>query len=49
MSAIALVMVMQAVRKSFITSFDRSDITDLIQSMDDAAQAHYLAPSAYLP
>jgi uncharacterized protein Yka (UPF0111/DUF47 family) len=28
--------VMQAVRKSFITPFDRSDITDLIQSMDDA-------------
>jgi hypothetical protein len=28
--------VMQAVRKSFITPFDRGDITDLIQSMDDA-------------
>ncbi|MEP9371773.1 DUF47 domain-containing protein [Mesorhizobium sp. KR1-2] len=28
--------VMQAVRKSFITPFDRSDIQDLIQSMDDA-------------
>jgi predicted phosphate transport protein (TIGR00153 family) len=28
--------VMLAVRKSFITPFDRSDITDLIQSMDDA-------------
>ena len=28
--------VMQAVRKSFITPFDRSDVTDLIQSMDDA-------------
>lgn len=29
--------VMLAVRKSFITSFDRGDIKDLIQSMDDAA------------
>jgi len=28
--------VMQAVRKSFITPFDRSDVTGLIQSMDDA-------------
>ena len=28
--------VMQAVRRSFITPFDRSDIQDLIQSMDDA-------------
>ena len=28
--------VMNAVRKSFITPFDRSDIKDLIQSMDDA-------------
>jgi predicted phosphate transport protein (TIGR00153 family) len=28
--------VMLAVRKSFITPFDRSDIQDLIQSMDDA-------------
>ncbi|MDN5926681.1 MAG: DUF47 domain-containing protein [Hyphomicrobiales bacterium] len=28
--------VMQAVRKSFITPFDRGDIKDLIQSMDDA-------------
>jgi predicted phosphate transport protein (TIGR00153 family) len=28
--------VLLAVRKSFITPFDRSDITDLIQSMDDA-------------
>ncbi len=28
--------VMLAVRRSFITPFDRGDITDLIQSMDDA-------------
>lgn len=28
--------VMQAVRRSFITPFDRGDIKDLIQSMDDA-------------
>ncbi len=28
--------VMSAVRKSFITPFDRSDIQDLIQSMDDS-------------
>ena len=28
--------VMQAVRRSFITPFDRSDIQDLLQSMDDA-------------
>lgn len=28
--------VMQAVRRSFVTPFDRSDIQDLIQSMDDA-------------
>ena len=28
--------VMMAVRKSFVTPFDRSDIQDLIQSMDDA-------------
>jgi predicted phosphate transport protein (TIGR00153 family) len=28
--------VLQAVRRSFITPFDRSDIQDLIQSMDDA-------------
>ncbi len=28
--------VMQAVRRSFITPFDRSDIQELIQSMDDA-------------
>jgi predicted phosphate transport protein (TIGR00153 family) len=28
--------VLQAVRKSFITPFDRGDIKDLIQSMDDA-------------
>jgi predicted phosphate transport protein (TIGR00153 family) len=28
--------VMQTVRRSFITPFDRSDIQDLIQSMDDA-------------
>lgn len=28
--------VLLAVRRSFITPFDRSDITDLIQSMDDA-------------
>ena len=28
--------VLQAVRRSFITPFDRSDIKDLIQSMDDA-------------
>lgn len=28
--------VMTAVRKSFVTPFDRSDIQDLIQSMDDA-------------
>lgn len=28
--------VMRAVRRSFITPFDRSDIQDLIQSMDDA-------------
>ncbi len=28
--------VMQAVRRSFITPFDRSDVTGLIQSMDDA-------------
>jgi predicted phosphate transport protein (TIGR00153 family) len=28
--------VMQAIRLSFITPFDRSDIKDLIQSMDDA-------------
>lgn len=28
--------VMLSVRRSFITPFDRSDITDLIQSMDDA-------------
>jgi predicted phosphate transport protein (TIGR00153 family) len=28
--------VLQAVRKSFITPFDRNDIKDLIQSMDDA-------------
>ena len=28
--------VMMAVRKSFITPFDRGDIQDLIQSMDDA-------------
>jgi predicted phosphate transport protein (TIGR00153 family) len=28
--------VMLAVRRSFITPFDRSDISDLIQSMDDA-------------
>jgi predicted phosphate transport protein (TIGR00153 family) len=28
--------VMQAVRRTFITPFDRSDIQDLIQSMDDA-------------
>src|SRR5690242_5601706 len=28
--------VMQAVRRSFITPFDRSDIQALIQSMDDA-------------
>ena len=28
--------VMHAVRRSFITPFDRSDIQDLIQSMDDA-------------
>ena len=28
--------VLLALRKSFITPFDRSDITDLIQSMDDA-------------
>lgn len=28
--------VMQAIRRSFITPFDRGDIKDLIQSMDDA-------------
>jgi predicted phosphate transport protein (TIGR00153 family) len=28
--------VMQAVRKSFVTPFDRGDIKDLIQSLDDA-------------
>ena len=28
--------VMQSVRRTFITPFDRSDISDLIQSMDDA-------------
>ena len=27
---------MQSVRRTFITPFDRSDIQDLIQSMDDA-------------
>jgi uncharacterized protein Yka (UPF0111/DUF47 family) len=28
--------VMQAVRRSFVTPFDRSDVTGLVQSMDDA-------------
>jgi len=41
--------VLLAVRRSFITPFDRGDITDLIQSMDDAIdQMHRVAKTVLL-
>jgi predicted phosphate transport protein (TIGR00153 family) len=41
--------VLLAVRRSFITPFDRSDITDLIQSMDDSIdQMHQTAKTVTL-